>query len=142
MLAQPPDVGLVACQTGTVDTALLTSADTDGLSVLHVAHRVRLGVFQCDQCDNQVAFGLRCEGLVLRGHILKEGIIIEFDLVTALFEGDAEHLFALDGLRHVGGINLNHVVGTLALVFQDLDGLRGEVGGNPSQVSESATKSP
>ena len=37
MLAEPPDVGLVASQTGTVDTALLSCSDTDGLAVLHVA---------------------------------------------------------------------------------------------------------
>ena len=40
MLAQPPDVGLVACQTSTVDAALLTSTDADGLSILNVANRV------------------------------------------------------------------------------------------------------
>ena len=40
VLAQPPDVGLVTSQTGTVDAALLTSTDTDGLSVLHVANAV------------------------------------------------------------------------------------------------------
>ena len=37
MLTEPPDVGLVASQTGTVDTALLTCSDADGLAVLHVA---------------------------------------------------------------------------------------------------------
>ena len=40
MLAQPPNISLVASQTGTVDTALLTSTDTDGLAVLDVADRV------------------------------------------------------------------------------------------------------
>ena len=40
VLAQPPDVGLVTCQACTVDTALLTSTDTDGLTVLDVAYRV------------------------------------------------------------------------------------------------------
>ena len=40
MLAQPPDVSLVTCQTCTVDTALLTSTDTDSLTVLDVADRV------------------------------------------------------------------------------------------------------
>ena len=130
MLAQPPDVGLVTCQTGAVDTALLTGTDTDGLSVLHVADRVRLGIFQGDKGDDQVAFGLWGKGLVLGGHILEEGIVVEFDLVTALLKGDAEHLLALDRLRHVGRINLNHIIGTLALILQDLDSLRGEVWGD------------
>ena len=39
MLAQPPDVGLLTSQTGAVDTALLTSTDTDGLPVRDVADR-------------------------------------------------------------------------------------------------------
>ena len=37
MLAEPPDVGLVACQASTMDAALLACSDTDGLTVLHVA---------------------------------------------------------------------------------------------------------
>ena len=35
VLAQVPDVGLVSCQTGTVDAALLAGSDADGLSVLY-----------------------------------------------------------------------------------------------------------
>ena len=38
VLAQPPNVGLVACQAGTVDAALLSGTDTDGLTVLDVAN--------------------------------------------------------------------------------------------------------
>lgn len=33
VLAQVPDVGLVSCQTGTVDAALLAGSDADGLSI-------------------------------------------------------------------------------------------------------------
>ena len=40
MLTKIPDVGLIACQSCTVDTALLTGTDTDGLSVLDVADRI------------------------------------------------------------------------------------------------------
>ena len=130
VLAQPPDIGLVACQTSTVNTALLTSSDTDGLTVLHVADGVRLRIFQSDEGDDQVALGLWSEGLVLCGDVLEEGIVIELDLIAALFEGDAEHLFALDGLRHVCRINLNHIISALAFFLQDLDGLRGIVGGD------------
>ena len=130
MLAQPPDVGLVTCQTGAVDTALLTGTDTDGLTVLHVADRVRLRILQGDQGDDQVALGLRGEGLVLRRDVLEEGIVVELDLIAALLEGDAEHLLALDGLWHVAGVYLNHIIGALALVLQYLNGLRGVVRGN------------
>ena len=72
MLAQPPDVGLVAGQTGAVDTALLAGTDTDGLTVLHVAHTVALGVLQGNEGDYQVAACLIGEGLVLCGDILEE----------------------------------------------------------------------
>ena len=67
MLAQPPDIGLVTSQTGTVNTALLTSTDTNGLTILYVAYRVTLGVLQGDEGDNQVALCLWGESLVLCG---------------------------------------------------------------------------
>ena len=130
MLAQPPDIGLVTSQTGTVNAALLSGTDTDGLSVLDVANRVRLRIFQRDEGDNQVALGLRCKGLVLRGDILKQGRVVELDFVAALLEGDAIDLLALDGLRFVCRVNLDDIVGSLALVLQNLDGLGGVVGGN------------
>ena len=47
-LAQPPNVSLVACKSGAVYAALLSCSDADGLSVLHVANRVALCVFECD----------------------------------------------------------------------------------------------
>ena len=130
MLAQPPDVGLVACQTGTVDTALLTSTDANGLSVLNVADTVRLGVLQRDEGDNQVALSLRRESLVLRGDILEEGRVVKFDFVAALFEGHTKALLTLDGLWLVGRVNLDDVIGTLTLVLQYLDSFSSEVGGN------------
>ena len=130
MLAQPPYIGFVASQTGAMDTALLTGTDADGLTVLHVADGVRLCVFQRDEGDDQVALGLRGKGLVLCGDVLEEGIVVELDLVAALFEGDAEDLLALDGLRHVVRVNLDHIISSLAFVLQDLDGLGGIVGGN------------
>ena len=55
MLAQPPDVGLVASQTSAVDAALLSGSDTDGLSVLDVADGVGLRVFQRDERNDEVA---------------------------------------------------------------------------------------
>ena len=106
-----------------MDTALLTCADADGLTVLHVADRVRLRIFQRDEGDDQVALGLGSEGLVLCGHILEEGVIVELDLVATLFESDTEYLLPLNRFRLVVGVYLNDVIGTLALVFQNLDGL-------------------
>ena len=128
VLAQPPDVGLVACQASAVDTALLAGTDADGLSVLHVAHTVALGVLQGNEGDYQVAACLIGEGLVLRGDILEESGIGQVYLVASLLEGDAEALLALDGGRSVLGIYLDDVVCTLALCLQHLQGLRGVAG--------------
>ena len=57
-LPHPPCVGLAASQTGAVDTALLSGADTDGLTILDVAYRVALGIFQGDEGDDQVTASL------------------------------------------------------------------------------------
>ena len=37
MLAQPPVIRFVPCQSGTVDAALLSGANADGLSILYIA---------------------------------------------------------------------------------------------------------
>ena len=130
MLAQPPDIGLVTSQTGTMDTALLTGTDTNRLTVLHIADTIRLRILQSDEGDDQVALSLRGESFVLRGHILEEGIVVELDFVATLLESNTEHLLALDRLRHIAGVDLNHIIGTLALVLQNLDSLGGVVGSN------------
>ena len=130
MLAQPPDVGLVASQTGTVDAALLTGADADSLTVLDVADAVRLCIFQRDECDDEVALGISSESLVLGGDVLEECGVVKLDFITALFEGDAKALLTLDRFGLVRRVYLDDVVGALALVLQNLDSLGGIVGGN------------
>ena len=115
VLAKPPDVGLVACQAGAMDTALLTGADADGLTVLDIAYAIALGVLQGDEGDNQVATSLVGKVLVLCGDILKESGIGKIYLVASLLEGDAKALLALDGSGSVLGIYLDNIVCTLAL---------------------------
>ena len=44
-LTQIPVVSLLSCQSGTMDTRLLSCTDTDSLSALYVANRVGLGIF-------------------------------------------------------------------------------------------------
>lgn len=66
-LTQPPFVCLGTSQTCAVDAALLTSTDTDGLTIFHIAYRVALCVFQRDERDDEVALCLCCECLVLVG---------------------------------------------------------------------------
>ncbi len=119
-LAEPPFVGLVACQTGTVDAALLTGSDADGLAVFHVAHRIALCVFQCDEGYLQVAESLCRELLVLGGNVVEEMIVAEVDIIAVLLKPHAKDLLALNGLRYVVSINLNHVIGALALGLENL----------------------
>ena len=123
-LAQPPLISLRTSQTGTVDTALLTGTDTDSLTILYVAYRVTLSILQGDERDNQIALSLRSESLVLGRNILEESRIIKLHLVASLFEGNTEHLLALDRSWHIVRINLDNAVGTLALLLQNLDSLR------------------
>ena len=123
MLTQPPDVGLIASQTGAMDTALLTGTDTDGLTVLNIADAIALCVFQCNQCDYQVTTSLLGKGLVLCGDILEQCGIGQVYLVATLLESDTEAVLALDGSRSVLGIYLDDIVCTLALCLQHLKSL-------------------
>ena len=130
VLTQPPDVGLVASQACAVDTALLSCADADSLSVFDIAHRVRLSVLQRNERDDKVALCLVCEHLVLCGNVLKQSWVVELHLVASLLEGHAKHLLVLNGVRTIRGIDLYNVVCALALVFKNLKRLRSKVGGN------------
>ena len=128
-LAQVPVVGLVAGQAGAVDAALLAGPHADGLAVLHIAHRVGLGVLQRDEGDNQIPLGLGGESLVLGGQVFQQAFV-DFQLIAALLEGDAEHVLVLDGGGLVSRVNLHHIVAALALLLQDGQGLVGVARGD------------
>ena len=119
VLTEPPDVGLVACESGAVDAALLSGADTDSLAVLDVADGVALSVFECDEGDAEVALGGFGERLVACGDIVEEVVARKVDFVASLFEGDAIDLLVLDGGRAIVGINAEHDVGALAFLAED-----------------------
>ena len=129
MLAQPPDVRLVAGQTGAVDAALLAGPHTDGHAVFDIADRVGLGVFQGDEGEEHIVLGLLGQLLVLGDHVL-EHLLTDVQIVVALLKGDAEDVPALDGGGGVAGVDLYHVVAPLALAPQDLQGLVGVAGGD------------
>ena len=130
MLAQPPDVSLVARETSAMDAALLTSADAYRLSVLHVAYRVALRIFQCYQRYDEVATRLLAECLVLCGDVLEESGVVQTYLVASLFKGDAEALLRLHRCRNIVRVYLYHVISALALLTQYLQRLLGKVGSN------------
>ena len=128
-VAKLPVVRLLAGQTGAVDAALLTGADADDLSVLHVADAVGLGVFERNEAQDQIAFLRLREGLLFRHDVCEHGLI-DLQAVSALFEGDAEDLLVLDGVGLVGGVDGDHIVTAALLGLQDLQGRRLVTGGD------------
>ena len=124
MLTQIPDVCLVACQSGAVDSGLLTCADTDGLTVFDVADRVGLGVFECNQADEQVDLCIFRQLFVLGNDILEQ-VGVNLQIVSTLFKGDTKHILVLDWLRNISRVDLDDVVGAFAFFFQDFQSLFG-----------------
>ena len=57
MVTQPPVVGLVSCQSGTVDSGLLACTKTNDGSVQCVADGVGLSVLESEGSDDQVGNG-------------------------------------------------------------------------------------
>ncbi len=105
-----------------MDAGLLTCADADGLPVRGVADGIRLGVFQRDQRNNEVADSGFRQVLVLRNDVGQQGAV-DAEIVAALLEGDAEDLLALRFSGDVIGIDFNDVVFPVPFGFQDLKGL-------------------
>ena len=140
MLAQEEGVGLRAGQARAVDAALLTRADADGLPAEGVADGVGLGVFERDQGDDEVKDRALGQRFVFR-HDLAEQLAVDFEIVAALLEGDAEDLLALLRLGHVGRVDLHDVVGAVALAFEQLQGF-GRIAGGDDAVGDLALDDP
>ena len=129
VLPQQPVVGLLSGKACAVNTALLSGADTDGLPVLYIADRVRLGVLQRDQRHDHIADRRFGELLVLRDQILQQ-LLINCEVIVPLFKGNAENILALLRGRDIVRVNLNHVVIALFLGFQDAERFLSIAGGN------------
>ena len=123
-MAQLPVVGLLACQTGAVDAALLACTYADGLAIVGVAHAVGLGVLQGDEGNNEVALLLLGHILILGDPVVQHGVGVDHQLVAALLKGDAVYLLMLDGSRLVGRVDGDHVVVALLFAGQDSQCLR------------------
>ena len=121
MHPQMPCVRLACRQSGAVDTGLLSGTYADALSVHSEADGVGLGIFQCDQSDDQVDLRIFRDLLVL-GHYVFEQAFIDFNVIVPLLEGDAEHLPALLFLRLILRVDGDDVVAALLLSLQDLQG--------------------
>ena len=115
-LAQLPDIRLVSRQTRAVDARLLSRADPDRLSVDGVADRVGLGVFQCDEREQEVAAGLGGDVLVRR-RAVAQTVLCDRHFVALLLEGHAVHVLALQRGRRVALVHLEDEIAALALAL-------------------------
>ena len=122
-LAQEPVVGLVSRQTRAVDAGLLARADADGLSALHIADGIGLGILQGDQGDLHVD-ERRLRMSFLSVTTLESSFSSTHSSIDIRIEGDAVHLLSLDFSRTVIRIDLDHIVVPLFLLFQNFQRLR------------------
>lgn len=86
-------------------------------------------IFQRDKGDDQVALRFVREVFVV-GRDVGQQAFVQFDLVTSLFECDAENIFVLDGGRAVGQIDFDDIVSAFPFILQDFKCLRRIVGSN------------
>ena len=109
---QVPDIRLGPGELGAVDPRLLAGPDTDHLAVQGIADRVRLGVFQGYQGEQQIPF---------RGCVeFAADDVVEIPgfkpaVVSLLRQGGAEHLPRFDRRRAVVRIGLDDHEGTALL---------------------------
>lgn len=102
MLPEPPVIGLVTGEAGTVDAGLLACTETDDLSVLGVTDGVGLGVFEGDGCNGEVGDGGIREDAVWGADDVGEGLGSDFDVIAVLRERDSINLAGL-GARGLSG---------------------------------------
>ena len=114
MLAEMPDICLVACKASAMNSGLLTCADTDSLTVYRIANGVGLCVFKCDKGNDKVSNCTFGQVFVCRYDVGKERAV-DFKFVSALFERDTVNLFLLNGFGNVVFVDFYDIVGTFAL---------------------------
>ena len=108
---------------------LLTSANTDSLSVIGKADGITLGVLQGDQGYDQVDLGILRQFLIFSNDVAEQ-CLIDLEIIASLVESDTKDFLDFLFLRHIIGINSYHIVAALALALQNLKSLFGIAGSN------------
>ena len=116
MLPQIPNIRFVARQAGAVNPALLARAYADGLAVLHIAYGIGLGIFQGNQGNQQIDFGVFRQILIL-GHHIRKQFLADLQLISALLKGNAINVLMLHRSRLVVLIDLNNIIAALPFGF-------------------------
>lgn len=121
MESHPPVVGLVTGKSGTVNSGLLSSTETNDLSVVGVAHRVALSVLESDGGDGKVTSSALGEGSsVLGGDDGVEVLGGDLNIVTVLLEVDTVDSAGLSSGRVVLRVDLKDEVSATLLLLEDL----------------------
>jgi len=119
--AHPPVVSLVAGKSGAVNSGLLSSTETNNLSVVGVANRVALSVLKSDGSDGKItgsALGERSS--VLRGDDGAEVLGSDLNIVAVLLEVDTVNGTGLGSRGVVLGVDLEDEVSATLLLLEDL----------------------
>ena len=103
-----------------MDTALLTSSNTNSLSVLHITDRVRLRVFQCDECNLEISLCISRNVLIVSWYVLEEVVTRQVNLIATLLKCNTKHLLAFDGCRGIIWIHLDDAISAIALSTKNL----------------------
>ena len=106
-----------------MDPGLLSGSDTDCLSVFYKAHGIGLGIFQGDHGNCQIDLCLLGQFFILC-HDIGEEFIVDLQLISSLFKGNAKHILVLQLCRLIGRIDLYHVIISFFLLLQDFQSLR------------------
>ncbi|CDA78812.1 putative uncharacterized protein [Clostridium sp. CAG:242] len=118
MLTQVPDISLVASQSGAVNSGLLTSTDTNCLTILNIAYRVGLGIFKSNEGNEQVDLCVFWQFFVL-GNDIVEQLFVDLQVVSSLFKGNTEYIFVFDFLWNIGRIDLDYIVAAFTFLLED-----------------------
>ena len=109
--AHPPVVGLVTGKSGAVNSGLLSSTETNNLSVVGVANRVALSVLESDGGDGKIAGSALGErGSVLGGDDGAEVLGSNLNIVAVLLEVDTVDGTGLGSRGVVLGVDLEDEV--------------------------------
>ena len=124
--AHPPVIGFVACEARAVDAGLLACSQSDDLAVEGVADGIRLGEFERDGRDGEVAEGgFRERRGVFGDDDGVEGVVGCYQgVVAVLGEGYAVDCSGFLRGGRVGFVDLEDEVFAAFLFAQDFEGVR------------------
>lgn len=124
-----PVVSLVTSESRAVYPRLLSSPDTDDLSVPGVANRVALGVLDGDRGHYEIPEGAFRQVLAFADEV-RESRVVDFGVVAALLQSHAVQDLALQGCGLVLGVDLQDAVGAVLLFSQKRESLLGVARGD------------